>query len=295
MHRYGLHGPSLSSLLVFLFSCARQQQHPIGFAQGTDPERLKRFRIHAREQQRNADQWLEAHYHNGKDYWEPCPCAKAKHCSPISSNKTKITVKKKEAYGFAGPNDTGEHYNWTYISTVALAVQDKLMCRAHQHASRAVLGTPSFNLTYIAGFNNPDERTSYISVWVQRALFMVTARHRDGMVFDYEEPLEENSPEIQAYVDLINATRQAFHAEALQLSTCVAWAPNGIDGRYYPYQQLADVSDLLYVMDYDTQSQITQGPCMANANAPLAGTKQGIQQYVRLGIDPNKLILGVPW
>jgi Di-N-acetylchitobiase len=290
-HRHGLNGPffcTCSVLLVFLLRVL------VSFAHGSETVGLKRFRIHAREQQRNADQWLETHYkYYNKDkhsYREPCPCADAKYCSPI-----KDTLKKREVYGFAGPNDTGEQYNWTNITTVAWAVQDELMCRAHQHASRAVLGTPSFNLTYLAGLCNPDERITYISDWVERAVFMVTSRHRDGMVFDYEGPLEQNSLEMQAYVDLINATRLAFHAGALQVSICVAWSPNGIDGRYYPYQQLADVSDLLYVMDYDTQSQITQGPCMANANAPFAGTKQGIQQYLRLGIDPNKLILGVPW
>jgi Di-N-acetylchitobiase len=293
---------------MFLVSCA-----VVSVAhQGTDEtERLKRFRIHAREQQRDADNWLETNYkyHNNnnnklqqqhqleEDYREPCPCTEAKYCSPIVVSNNSAVKNKKEVYGFAGPNDTGEHYNWTYISTVAWAVQDELMCRAHQHGSRAVVGTPSFNLTYLAGlYHNPNERNDYITNWVQRTLFMVTSRHRDGVVFDYEEPLERNSPEMQAYVDLINATRQVFHAaKALQVSTCVAWSPDGIDGRYYPYQQLADISDLLYVMDYDTQSQITQGPCIANANAPLPGTKQGIQQFLRLGIDPDKLILGVPW
>lgn len=48
-------------------------------------------------------------------------------------------------------------------------------------------------------------------------------------------------------------------------------------------------------MDYDTQSQIFAGPCIASANAPIAGMIRGVERYLQLGIDRRKLILGVPW
>lgn len=67
-----------------------------------------------------------------------------------------------------------------------------------------------------------------------------------------------------------------------------------IDGRVYPYADIANSSDLLYVMDYDTQSQIF-GACIAGANAPFAGMIRGIQRYLDIGVPPNKLVLGVPW
>jgi len=51
---------------------------------------------------------------------------------------------------------------------------------------------------------------------------------------------------------------------------------------------LAAASDLLYVMDYDTRSQVYDA-CLASANAPIAGMIRGIQRYVDLGIDKLKV------
>jgi di-N-acetylchitobiase len=78
-------------------------------------------------------------------------------------------------------------------------------------------------------------------------------------------------------VTLINATRVALKKEMLVV-TCVPWSPAGIDGRYYPYKALADASDLLYVMDYDTQSQELNSACLASANAPFYGMVHGITE-----------------
>jgi di-N-acetylchitobiase len=206
-----------------------------------------------------------------------------------------------EIYGFAGRNSTGEFYNWTHITTVAWASSDALMCRAHQNGARAILAAPSFNLTEIVAERKKNaSEMYYISEWVASTIRMVQARHRDGVVFDYESPMAAGSSEGQAYVDLIKATRDEFHKQQpypLQVTTCVAWSPDGIDGRNFPHAQLADASDLLYVMDYDTQSQITEGPCIANANAPYFGMIKGIERYLALegSIDPKKLVLGVPW
>ena len=248
--------------------------------------RRKRFQQRSREEQRLSDEWIVAH---SDTVISPCPCVNPHFCHPVSSSSP--IRESGEVFGFATEATTGESYNWTHISTVAWASSDPLMCHAHQHGARAVLATPSFNLTQIAS------NKTYISEWVRSTLAMVKARHRDGIVFDYEEPMSRNSPLGSAYVSLIQATRDAFHQNCppLQVSTCVAWSPDGIDGRNYPHVELADASDLLYIMDYDTQSQITQGPCIASANAPISGMIQGIERYLGLGLDPKKLVLGVPW
>ena len=36
----------------------------------------------------------------------------------------------------------------------------------------------------------------------------------------------------------------------------VAWSPHGIDGRSFDWMGLAAAADLLFVMAYDTQSQV---------------------------------------
>ena len=80
-----------------------------------------------------------------------------------------------------------------------------------------------------------------------------------------------------------------------QISVCVAWQSYSVDGRLYDYYNLSQNSDLLYIMDYDTQSQNYQHQCLAAANAPYQGTQRGIESYLNLGIDPSKLILGIPF
>ena len=42
----------------------------------------------------------------------------------------------------------------------------------------------------------------------------------------------------------------------VQVSVCAAWSPDDIDGRAYDYTGLADASDFLYIMFYDTRSQV---------------------------------------
>jgi di-N-acetylchitobiase len=258
--------------------------------------RVKRFQQRSTEQRMLSDKWIEAHSgpNSTLSEFEPrtsCPCENTEWCHMIS--ETTRPVRESEVYGFSAAGSTGEFYNWTHISTVAWA-SEAIMCLAHRHGARAILAAPSFNLTQIDKMGNPE---TYISHWVQRALYMVRARHMDGLVFDFESPLDPNSSQGKCYVSLIQATRDAFHKNdpPLQVTTCVAWSPDGIDGRNYPHAELAEVSDLLYVMDYDTQSQITQGPCIAAANAPFFGMMQGINRFLNLGIDPKKLVLGVPW
>jgi len=293
---------SLSRYLLLTVCLSLTCSHSRGEEFSTG-RRLTRFQRESKRQCRLSDDWIHQWINDDPLSTEfmrspkaQCPCSDSKDCETIQSAAGIPIRPSGEVYGFTSANDKGQHYNWTWISTVAWASQDDMMCQAHKNGARAVLASPGFNLTLLSNLTGY-ERDKYIQKWVKKTLMMVQLRYRDGIVFDYEEPMPRNSPMGQAYVDIINATRRAFHflASPLQVATCVAWSPNGIDGRNFPILQLAEVSDLLYVMDYDTQSQITQGACIASANAPISGTKQGIEQYLELGVDRHKLILGVPW
>lgn len=54
----------------------------------------------------------------------------------------------------------------------------------------------------------------------------------------------------------------------------VAWSPVGIDQRFYDYLKLSYVSDFLFIMSYDEQSQI-YGECVAGANSGFYKTESG--------------------
>ena len=238
----------------------------------------------------------------------PCPCENPQWCEPISGPP----VRESEVFGFYGswvtPPQTaevdllrakhglrklrlpiGNEMNWTHVTTVAWADRDEIMCLAHKHGARAILGAPAIHLDELSTPSARDE-------WIQNALLLVQDSHRDGLVFDYEDPQPHGSIAGYVYAMLISETRDAFHAvnPSYQISTCVPWSPDGIDGRVYPYLQISAASDLLYVMDYDTRSQIFDA-CLAGANAPLPGMINGFQRWFDLGVDPSKLVLGVPW
>ena len=55
----------------------------------------------------------------------------------------------------------------------------------------------------------------------------------------------------------------------------VAWSPVGIDQRFYDYLKLSYVSDFLFIMSYDEQSQI-YGECVAGANSGFYKTLSGM-------------------
>lgn len=217
----------------------------------------------------------------------PCPCNDESLCRPIDGPP----AREREIYGFALASGTdGAEMNWTHITTVAWAHTDALICRAHAHGARAILAAPPFDLQ--RDMVVPARRAA----WIQAAVQLVQDKFADGLVFDYESPQPAGSSAGHAYAALIAETRvalQAVHA-GYQVSTCVPWSPDNIDGRAFPWLSLAAASDLLYVMDYDTRSQIFDA-CVASANAPLPGMIRGLQRYFDIGVEPQKLVLGVPW
>jgi di-N-acetylchitobiase len=161
---------------------------------------------------------------------------------------------------------------------------------AHSHGARAIVAAPAFDLEH--DMQIPENRAS----WIQKALNIVQRMYADGIVFDYEEPQSAGSAAIQAYTELIAETRQVFQAvnPSYQISTCIPWSPDNIDGRNFPWLQLEAASDLLYVMDYDTRSQVFDA-CIASANAPYPGMVHGLQRFFDVGLNPQQLVLGVPW
>ncbi|KAK1339864.1 hypothetical protein QTO34_018422 [Cnephaeus nilssonii] len=74
----------------------------------------------------------------------------------------------------------------------------------------------------------------------------------------------------------------------------VAWSPKCIDRRCYNYTGIADACDFLFVMSYDEQSQVWS-ECIAAANAPYNQTITAYDDYIKMGINPKKLVMGLPW
>jgi Di-N-acetylchitobiase len=223
------------------------------------------------------------------DNWKPsastpsCTCSNPEWCKPIDNG---TPLREKELFGFKDGSNTIA-YNWTHITSLAWGISQTELCTAHQHGVKVIMGAPSPILS-----PNTTER----EVWIKNTVAQIVERGVDGITFDYESPIPASSEKGKYYAQLIQGTREALHkiSPSYQVTVCVAWSPDSIDGRSYPIMDLADASDALYVMDYDTRSQIFDA-CLASANAPYPGTIRGIQRYLDIGVSPDKLILGIPW
>jgi di-N-acetylchitobiase len=221
----------------------------------------------------------------------PCPCDDAELCRALRRG-----FRAREVLGFtAAANGAG--VDWTRVSTIAWPPRPSeyvgnasLLCQAHARDVRLLANDDVFARVPIT------ESARERAAWIQGTVEVVQSRGLDGLVFDYEEPQPVGSPQAQWYVELIRETRLALRRAdpVLSIVTCVAWSPDVIDGRGYDAAALAAASDLLYVMDYDTRSQIFDA-CIAAANAPLPGTKKGVQRFLDLGIHASQLVLGQPW
>eukprot|EP01062_Namystynia_karyoxenos_P031007 TRINITY_DN23034_c0_g1_i1.p1 TRINITY_DN23034_c0_g1~~TRINITY_DN23034_c0_g1_i1.p1 ORF type:complete len:386 (+),score=127.67 TRINITY_DN23034_c0_g1_i1:73-1158(+) len=213
-----------------------------------------------------------------------CPCSSPELCQPVAA-----PPERREVFGFSvGGN--WSNYDLTRVTTIAWRSDPDLVCAAHRAGVRVLLqAKPPISDAWLA---NASARSEWVAAHVAEA----KAKFVDGTNFDWESPVAVGSPNKEFYMELVRETTEAFHAWSphTRVSVDVAWSPNNIDGRAYDYTGLAAHSDLLFVMVYDTRSQIW-GKCVASANSPSAVARLGLQQYLDLGIPASKLVMGLPW
>uniref|UniRef100_A0A8D2JGZ7 Di-N-acetylchitobiase n=1 Tax=Varanus komodoensis TaxID=61221 RepID=A0A8D2JGZ7_VARKO len=213
-----------------------------------------------------------------------CPCQDPTLCNPIT------TTRDFEILVFDVGGKTWKFYNWTQITTVATfgKYDPELMCYAHSKGSRVVLkGEVS-----VKAIVDPAVRAA----WINQKVELAKTQYMDGINIDIEQEVNKFSAEYYALTALVKETTEAFHKEipGSQVTFDVAWSPECIDGRCYNYTGIADSCDFVFVMSYDEQSQVWS-ECIARANAPYNQTLAGYDNYIRLGINPKKLVMGVPW
>ena len=213
-----------------------------------------------------------------------CPCSNSTLCLPL------FLPPRPELFIFQVRPSDWSSYDWSSLTTVVLTthLDPALLCYAHAHSARLVLLT---DLT-------PQQLTnaSYRSAWVTSNVHAVASTHIDGLNVDFESPL--NATGAAVYSELVKELGEWLRSEVKgsQLTVDVAWSPNCIDGRCYDVVALAAEVDFLFVMAYDMRSQIFDlDDCRASANSPIRLVEAGLRNYTRLGVQPHKLVLGVPW
>ncbi|XP_053247873.1 di-N-acetylchitobiase-like isoform X2 [Podarcis raffonei] len=134
------------------------------------------------------------------------------------------------------------------------------------------------------------------AAWIKEKVDLAKRQHLDGINIDIEQEVAKSSPEYYALTDLVKETTEAFHREipGSQVTFDVAWSPDCIDKRCYNYTGIAESCDFVFVMSYDEQSQVWS-ECIARANAPYNHTIMEYEKYIHMGINPKKIVMGVPW
>lgn len=218
---------------------------------------------------------------------EGCPCDNPAWCMPITNtNRPEIFIFR------LNDDNSWQSYNWSLVTTVALFTppNTQLMCTAHQYGARVVT----------TAFISADQLTNatYRTQWINDILSTISNNFLDGVNVDFEDAVAQNSPQRDLLTQLMKDLRSAMnqYGTNLQLTFDVAWSPNCIDGRCYDYLSLAEVSDFVFMMDYDMQSQIfPPRACQAYANAPFTWIVSATHTFLDLGIPAEKIVMGVPW
>ncbi|XP_072920012.1 di-N-acetylchitobiase-like [Hemitrygon akajei] len=79
-----------------------------------------------------------------------------------------------------------------------------------------------------------------------------------------------------------------------QISFHVPWSPHCKNEQCYDFLAISKACDILFVASYDIPNDLRDG-CVARSSAPYHRVLSGISDYIRLGIDSRKLVMGVAW
>lgn len=218
----------------------------------------------------------------------PCPCADASLCAPLAT-----PLPEKESFAFQVVANNWPFYDWSRLTSIVLydGMDPAMLCMAHARGVR-IIWAASFSASDLL---NETAKSTFLADTISR----VVSTYADGVNFDFEDPVEPDTPEYSALTDLTAALSSRLKAAVptSSMSFDVAWSAQHIDVRYYNYSALSAVCDFLVIMDYDTRSQVFSGPpCLAGPNSPIETATDGIRSFLDLpGIPPNKLVLGEPW
>ncbi|XP_062919535.1 di-N-acetylchitobiase-like [Mobula hypostoma] len=132
--------------------------------------------------------------------------------------------------------------------------------------------------------------------WMKYTSSIVKFRHMDGMYLELLEMVEKGSDQYHKVTEFIKETASHFHQElpGSQISFHVPWSPHCKNERCYDFLAISQACDILFVASYDIPNDLRDG-CVARSSAPYHRVLSGMSDYIRLGIDSRKLVMGVAW
>jgi len=179
----------------------------------------------------------------------------------------------------------------TTIVATEKYIDPNLICYAHERNVR-IIGIAVYPTEQLLNKTHVDE-------WVTTKFQFLKDNFLDGFNLDFEDPIDDKSPEQGALLSLVKHIRSLLDTEVstyAQLTMDAPFAPGCTWGRCYGWKALSDYLDFIFIMYYDMGGE--SGPqwnCKAAPNSPYPTVVKGINEFLAKGIPANQLVLGAPW
>ncbi|XP_059504249.1 di-N-acetylchitobiase-like isoform X1 [Stegostoma tigrinum] len=211
-----------------------------------------------------------------------CPCSSLKLCNQLPENHQY----QVEAVVFDNTGPEWKHYDWSKITTIVVTRDhpSELLCHAHANGVR-VVWKADVQLKILADLSQQ-------SNWINQNVNLINDLFLDGVHLDIMGHVSHVHELLKFVAQVKDIFRQRIPGS--QVSVSIPWTPVCPDGKCYDYASMAQSCDFLYVKAHDIRSDV-RDECFAKANAPYDETLSGLSEYIRLGVDSKKLILGLLW
>ena len=193
-----------------------------------------------------------------------------------------------------------QHYDWSVVTVVDTftfggTVDPELLCAAHAHGARVVIGAAAQNSklwTGPAGLNSSTHRTALAKDIVAN----VVEQGADGVNLDIEWPPIALRDAISSFVCELSALlrREVPDAQVTfdMAARPVEYEPGTLA---YDFATLAECVDHIVMMDYDMATPDDLKANLSVPNSPIPGIRAGINGFVKLGVPAQQLVLAMPW
>ncbi|XP_059841190.1 di-N-acetylchitobiase-like [Hypanus sabinus] len=132
--------------------------------------------------------------------------------------------------------------------------------------------------------------------WIRFTANFIKFRYMDGIYLEVLEIVAKESKQYHEVTEFVKETASHFHQElpGSQISFHIPWSPHCKNERCYDFLAISKACDILFVASYDVPNDLRDG-CVARSNAPYHRVLSGMLDYIKLGIDSRKLVMGVAW
>eukprot|EP01052_Picozoa_sp_SAG31_P003001 SAG31_NODE_110_length_24476_cov_9.909654_18_plen_1471_part_00 len=240
-----------------------------------------------------------------------CSCKDKSLCQPLTAEAAHENFAVWIGYAHNGEGDVPAGYPWlqpndwrqmdfkkmTTLGVYAGFVPTDLICHAHQHDVRVVLGKyKRENWSFpIEQIGNSTARSKYIASLVSD----INTIGADGAQYDIEGFERGAHVNRDHLTSLVAETRRSLNAQvspSSQLSFCSHYKPRRVVAGY-DFQRLAVWVDFFFIMEYgqcwgaEAINTLPRSMCFTSGQSLV----ESISEYSELNVSTSKLLVGFPW